>query len=236
MEEEVFSPEDTEKSSDNTNGKEQQKLDPIIEEGHETPISSGNVVELASIRNRRLGIDAQLVKNKDNLSDIETNSLILFTRGIRVDLVEGWLQNRTHLSDAIAIANQGVDLNLIGTSDKVQDFTGLVGASPNEIISRIPKDAMILPWKPDWGRIEVGMKFGWIDASGRGWEVRMHGPDPEAPVGTNAASGWVLRIQRGRKYMDATGAWYTENAITNPNSSKYDRSNANKTHIPIQAP
>src|SRR5262249_29335888 len=152
--EEVFSPKDTEKSSGNTNDKEQQTLDPIIEEGYETPVSSGNVVELASIRNRRLGIDAQLIKNKDNLSDIETNSQILFSRGIRVDLVEGWLQNRTHLNDAIAIVNQGVDLNLIGTSDKVRDFSGLAGASPNEIVSRIPRDAKIEHWTPLPGKAQ----------------------------------------------------------------------------------
>lgn len=49
-------------SSPNTNDEEQQTLDSTIEEDHETPISSGNVVELASIRNRRLGIDAQLIR------------------------------------------------------------------------------------------------------------------------------------------------------------------------------
>ena len=71
---EIFSVKNVEKQLNDTNDKERQTLNPIIEEGHETPVSSGNVVELVSIRSRCLGIDAQLIKNKDNLSDIEANS------------------------------------------------------------------------------------------------------------------------------------------------------------------
>jgi hypothetical protein len=185
------------------------------------------------------GIDShvvtQLINNKADLRDIATNSQVLLDGGIRVDLVNGWLKSGTHLNDAIAIMNQGIDLNLIGTSSKVGDFTGLIGATLNEVVARIPADAKILPWKPDLGRIEEGMKFGWIDVIGQDWEVRMHEPDIKAPMGSNAASGWVVRIQRDNYYMDNAGNFYKQNWLK-PTSLKYNPANANATHIPIQAP
>lgn len=66
MEDEEIDAKDGGESSSNVNDKEQHTLDLFIEEGYEPPVSSGNVVELASIRNRRLRIDVQLIKNKDN--------------------------------------------------------------------------------------------------------------------------------------------------------------------------
>lgn len=186
-----------------------------------------------------LGIDvdvvSQLINNKADLKDIAANAKILLDAHIRLDLVNGWLKNGTHLKDAIAIMNLGVDLNQLGTSSQVGDLTGLTGATPNEVLSRIPKDAVIEHWFPEPGRIEEGMEFTWKDANGT-WIVRMHEADPQAPIGSNAASGWVMRVMCKGKYMDASGNFYTVKAITNPASSKYDPGNANKTHIPIQAP
>jgi hypothetical protein len=188
------------------------------------------------------GIDSlvvtQLIDNKVDLRDIAANSQILLDRSVRVDLVSGWLKNGTHLNDAIAIMSQGVDLNLIGTSSTVQDFTGLTGAPLNEVVSRIPKDANIERWLLERGRIEKGMTFKWKDASSQTWTVRMHeaDPNPKLPAWSNAARGWVLRVRRSGKYMDADGNFYTQNALANPCSTKYDPSGANATHIPIQAP
>ncbi len=170
-------------------------------------------------------------KEGANLDHVVT---LLLDGGVRVDVINGWLKNGTNLPDAIAIISQGVSLKLIGTSRKVGDFTSLIGTTPNEVVSRIPKDAKILPWKP--GRIAQGMKFAWTSKSGRDWEVRMHGPDTKAPAGSNAANGWIMRVQRGKKYMDATGTFYTENAITNPASAQYDPRDADKNHMPIQTP
>ncbi len=178
----------------------------------------------------------QLINNKADLGDIVVNVQILLDGGIRVDLVNGWLGNGTHLNDAIAIVNQGIDLNLIGTSRKVGDFTGLTGATPNEVISRISKNAVIRHWVSELGRIEKGMRFAWKDASGKPWMVRMHEADPQAPAGSSAARGWVLRVAYGNKFMDAGGNLYTENALKNAASSNYHPDNANNTHIPIQAP
>ena len=178
----------------------------------------------------------QLINSKADLGDSAVNVQILLDGGIRVDLVNGWLDNGTHLNDAIAVMNQGIDLNLIGTSREVGDFTGLAGSTPNEVISRISKNAVIRHWVPELGRIEKGMRFAWKDASGKPWVVRMHEADPQAPAGSNAARGWVLRVVYGNKFMDAGGNLYTENALRNPASSNYHPDNANNTHIPIQAP
>jgi Bacterial toxin 30 len=172
----------------------------------------------------------QLINNKADLRDIALNVQILLDGGIRVDLVNGWLGNRTHLNDAIAVVNQGVDLNLIGTSSKVGDFTGLAGATPNEVVARIPVDVEIEEWTPLARHAQEGMKFKWKDASGRAWRVRMHDPDPSAPAGSNAASGWVLRVQSGKKFMDADGDFIK------PSSPDYTEEKANETHIPIQPP
>ena len=125
---------------------------------------------------------------------------------------------------------------MIGTSRKVGDFTGLRGASPNEIVSRIPKKATIRSWQPS-PNIKDGMKFEWTGASGEDWLVEMHGPDSNHRLLaiSNAARGWVVRIKRDKCYMDNTGNFYKQNWL-NPKSSKYDPINANATHIPILAP
>jgi hypothetical protein len=180
-------------------------------------------------------VATQLINNRADLRDIATNSQILLSADIRLDLVNEWLKNGTHLNDAIAIMNLGIDLNLIGTSSKVGDFTGLAGATPNEVVARISQETIILPWKPDPGRIEEGMKFRWTDISGQNWKIRMHEPDIKAPVGSHAASGWIVRIQRDNYYMDDIGNFYKENWLK-PTSSRYNPANANATHIPIQKP
>ena len=63
----------------------------------------------------------------------------------------------------------------------------------------------------------------------------MHGPDIEAPRGSNAAKGWVVRIKRDNYYTDSLGNFYKQNWLQ-PTSSKYNPANANATHIPMQAP
>jgi hypothetical protein len=152
---------------------------------------------------------------------------------IRVTLVNIWLNNGTNLNDAIAILNQEVDLNLIGTSSRVGDFTNAAGISINEIVSRIPENARIESWIPVPEGAREGMKFSWKDTAGNTWRVRMHGPAPNAPVGSNAASGWILRVKCGHDYMDATGKFYKE-SIENPHSPNYNPDAINRTHIPIQ--
>lgn len=177
-----------------------------------------------------------LGKRIGNLSDSATNWKILREGGIGADLINRWLQNGTRLDDAIAIIRQGVNLNLIGTSDKVRDFIGLAGVSPNEIMSRIPVYAKIEHWTYLPGKAQEGMKFVWRDALVT-WRLRMHSqdPNPELPAWSNAARGWVLRVQRGHYFMDADGSFYKDTTL-DPTSKKYNEANANATHIPIQQP
>ena len=187
------------------------------------------------------GIDVsvihKLIENNADLKDIAVHSQILLDRGIKVDLVNQWLGNKTHLNDALAIIKQGVDLSLIGTSRKVGDLTGLLGAHPNEIVSRIPADAKIERWKPDPAKVQEGMKFIWEDVFGNTWRLEMHGPDlnPVLPTRSNAARGWVLRVRHKRQYMDADGIFYKD-TIGHPFSPNYNPTAINDTHIPIQAP
>lgn len=178
----------------------------------------------------------QLINNQADLEDIATNAQHLLNGRIRIELINIWLKNGTHLNNAIAIMRMGVDLNRIGTSSKVGEFTGLTGASPDEIVSRIPMDAKILAWKPEIGTVDKGMKFGWTDTEKQKWEVRMHELDPKAPAGSHAASGWVLRVRHGKEYMDPSGTFYKQHVLYNQNSPYYNPKAANDTHIPIQTP
>ena len=62
-----------------------------------------------------------------------------------------------------------------------------------------------------------GIRF--IDEAGIG-RIRIHGPDPKAPIGTNSNSGWILRTQdKNKNYIDNFG---------NIGGRK-----ENRTHIPI---
>ena len=99
-----------------------------------------------------------------------------------------------------------------GSSNLVGDFTKLEGVTVDEIISRVPKDWKILAQKNG-----NGIRF--IDEAGIE-RIRIHGPDPKAPIGTNSNSGWILRIQdKNKNYLDNFG-----------NIGGYK---ANETHIPI---
>lgn len=62
-----------------------------------------------------------------------------------------------------------------------------------------------------------GIRF--IDEAGIE-RIRIHGPDPKAPIGTNSNSGWILRMQ-------GTNSSYLDN-FRNIGGYK-----ANETHIPI---
>jgi len=182
----------------------------------------------------RIEVVCRLVEKGANLGDIGINVRILLDAGIRIDLVNGWLNNKTHLNDAIVIMNQRVDLNLIGTSSEIGDFTGVMGVSANEIISRIPSYAKIGHWIPS-PYIKDGMKFEWTDTNGEDWLVEMHGPDsnPWLPANSNASYRWIVRIKRDKHFMDHDGNFYKQNWLR-PTSSEYDPANANATHIPIQ--
>jgi hypothetical protein len=117
----------------------------------------------------------------------------------------------------------------------VGDFSNLKGASPKQIRAAIPPNATKVPWQQVQGGAKYGSKFKWVDNNGNKWQLRMHGPDPSAPPGSNAANGWVVRVQKDNKYMGSNGNFY-KNGAFNPNSPFYDPNAANDAHIPIQTP
>ncbi len=103
------------------------------------------------------------------------------------------------------------------TSTNVGDFTGLTGASFEEIFSRAPKD-----WKVVLQNDGKGIKF--VDKDGVE-KVRIHAPEnnPNLPSTANTNNGWVLRIPADKEknlYFDDTG--------------KILKSKTNETHIPIK--
>lgn len=118
---------------------------------------------------------------------------------------------------------------------RIGDFSNLKGADPKEILAAIPPDAKQLPWTQIEGGAKDGSKYAWIDKDGARWKLRMHGPDPGAPEGSNSSKGWIVRIQRDKQYMDSSGSFHRKNLL-NRRSLRYNKAVANDTHIPIQTP
>lgn len=105
---------------------------------------------------------------------------------------------------------------LQGTSPNVGNFTGLRGATMEEIVSRVPKD-----WTVAMQKDGKGVRF--LDTAGNE-RIRVHQADPDAPVGSNAHSGWVLRVSDGGKGRKAK--YFDDNGNV---GNRWD----NDTHIPI---
>ena len=128
----------------------------------------------------------------------------------------------------------GEDLSKLGTGP-VGDFTNLKGATINEIMSRIPENATRRELRPVEGKVTEGFEYKWVEEEVT-VRVRIHGPDASAPIGNNAASNWVVRVQRGKKYLDPVTGSFQPPGISNKNSPFYNEDLANRTHIPIQNP
>ena len=109
------------------------------------------------------------------------------------------------------------------------------GASIDEIISRIPSDASRRELKPVEGKVTEGFEYKWTQ-DGKTMRVRVHGPDPSAPPGSNAAKGWIVRVQEGKKYLDPVTGEYQPPGISKSDSPFYNEDLANRTHIPIKSP
>ena len=85
-----------------------------------------------------------------------------------------------------------------GRSHLAGNFQGLAGKSMGEIIERVPSTWTMVP--QDRG---MGIKF--LDEAGFE-RIRMHAPSARAPVGSNSASGWTLRVMdRAEDYYDNLG-------------------------------
>ena len=121
------------------------------------------------------------------------------------------------------------------SSGNIGDFTELEGSTVDEILDRIPDEAVLRELYPVQGGATEGFEFKWVQ-NGQTYRVRVHNVDPSAPVGSNAYNGWVVRAQRGRRYFDPTINDFREAKYFNPNGPDYDEVIINDTHIPILDP
>src|SRR5690606_20653405 len=96
----------------------------------------------------------------------------------------------------------------------------------------VPRYVQSRQLRPDpSGGAQYGVEFKWKDKDGKTVRWRIHGPDSNAPPGSNAASGDIHRVQVGGRYMDETGTLHPR-GVHNPNSPNYDPKAANATHMP----
>jgi len=130
-------------------------------------------------------------------------------------------------------------VNTTGTNgtrnSKVGDFTNLKGTDVDDILDRIPDDAVLRELYPVQGGATEGFEFKWTQ-DGQTYRVRVHNIDPGAPAGSYASEGWVARIQRGKQYYDFTIDDFQPAKYTNPKGDFFDEGIMNNTHIPIQDP
>lgn len=126
------------------------------------------------------------------------------------------------------------DLKFLGKGN-VGDFSKLEGMTIEDVLSRIPKDATRRELTPQIGKVTEGFEYKWVQ-DGKTYRVRIHGIDESAPAGSNAANGWVVRVQKGKRYLDPVTMEYQPTGITNINSPNFNEELANRTHIPIQDP
>jgi hypothetical protein len=85
----------------------------------------------------------------------------------------------------------------------------------------------------------MGVEYKWY-AGGQKCKVRIHDPDPSVQATPtnpfpNARMVWVVRISRGKTYMDPEGYYHSRSRL-NPTSPVFDEFLANETHIPIIPP
>ena len=129
---------------------------------------------------------------------------------------------------------------LFGRSIQVlKPSRGGTGPRRWQTLVRIARHARKRNLVPVRGKVEVGVEYKWI-TGGRTLRVRIHGPDssvvPTARVpNPNALAGWVVRIARGKRYMDAQGRLHPA-GVVNPASRLFYEVLANETHIPIVPP
>ena len=186
------------------------------------------------------------VKAMNMVSDATVDSVVYayhsnkydkdFTGG---DIVKTWVKSAA-TSFAIQSVGGGKSSSKTETSygkssGKIGDFTELEGSNVDEILDRIPDEAVLRELYPVQGGATEGFEFKWVQ-NGQTYRVRVHNVDPSAPVGSNAYNGWVVRVQCGRRYFDPTINDFREAKYFNPNGPDYDEVIINDTHIPILDP
>ncbi|MGP1434224.1 MAG: polymorphic toxin type 30 domain-containing protein [Catonella sp.] len=128
---------------------------------------------------------------------------------------------------------KSIDFSKLGTGN-VGDFSNLKGTTIEDILSRIPTNAKKRELTPIQGKVTEGFEYKFFE-NGETIRVRVHGYDQSAPIGSNAYDNWIVRVQKGKKYMDSSGKFHPP-GISNPNSEFYDEIIIDDTHIPIKVP
>lgn len=133
----------------------------------------------------------------------------------------------------------GVPKSKIGDFAKSASTSGMwasgrkVGTEPATLLKSGKLDAKdisdIIPegapntWNPSSGTsFEKGFKYEWSH-NGTKYHVHGHTTDPTAPVGSNAANGWTVRVRIGNRWLKTDGT-------TTRNTTLY----GNETHIPFK--
>ncbi len=148
-----------------------------------------------------------------------------------------------YVADGVLVHNQyendsspKVDETSYGkSSSKIGDFSNLEGSSVDDILDRIPDEAVLRDLKPVEGGATEGFEFKWV-SNEQTYRVRVHNADPSAPKESNANNGWIVRIQRGRQFFDPTINDFREARYFNNNGPYFDETIVNNTHIPIKNP
>ncbi len=129
----------------------------------------------------------------------------------------------------------GYEAGEIGEVDRIGDFTDLEGSTVDEILDRIPDEAILRDLHPVSGGATEGFEFKWSQ-NGLTYRLRVHNAVPGAPEGSNAVNGWGVRIQRGKQYYDPTINDFQPAKYTNPKGDFFNEGVMNNTHIPIKDP
>lgn len=111
------------------------------------------------------------------------------------------------------------------------DFSNIKNKTLSYILRKIPTNAIKRTLIPT-GSISEGFEYTFSDGTYT-WKVRFHGPDSSAPENSNAYNGWIVRVRRGRTYMDSAGNFHGP-GIFNTNSPLYNEDLCDDTHIPIK--
>ena len=108
----------------------------------------------------------------------------------------------------------------------------LAGKSTWQTLVTIPPGATRRKLVPVPGGATRGFEYKWNDGT-HTWRVRIHDADPSAPLGSNAHSDWISRVQRGSQYADDMGNFHPP-GIQNPASPFHNPTAINDTHIPFK--
>ena len=188
------------------------------------------------IKSNKIDYDGILkIRNETVKSDVEV------VRKTTEDSVED--VGKSAAEDAGKIVESGTYSWKIGSTEdakyigkgNVGDFSNLEGTTIEDILSRIPEDAVRRELIPEVGKVTEGFEYKWMQ-DGKTFRVRIHGIDASAPAGSNAANGWVVRVQQGKKYLSPISMEFQPPGITKIDSPYYSEELANSTHIPIQSP